>query len=118
MVLEKFCEHFCLEKSIEFSSLISPPEHPIINVNDLSSGAESIVANAINHCYDIENDDAALRKIISVDPAERGTFFKRLRSSYNFRHEFSNYTVRIKEDHEGLGGVLSSFGFKVNSVAD
>ena len=118
MVLQKFCEHFGYEKSVDFSSLISPPQNPIIDIGTLSSGGESILGEAIYHCYDIEKDDAALRKIASVDPSERGTFFKRLRSSYDFRHEFSNYTVRIRGDDEGMKEVFASFGFKVVSNLD
>jgi erythronate-4-phosphate dehydrogenase len=113
MVLEAFCRHFNLVNSVEFSSLVSAPAKPIIDIDGADSDIESAMAGAISHCYDIEKDDAALRKVVSVDLNERGTFFKRLRSSYNFRHEFSNYTVRIKGDNESVKDVLTSFGFKI-----
>lgn len=115
MILQAFCEYFGLSSSVDFSSLISAPENPILDFGDLGSDAESILAGAISHCYDIEKDDAALRKVMSVDSNERETFFKRLRSSYDFRHEFSNYTAKIKGDDEAMKEILTSFGFKVVS---
>ncbi|HUI30535.1 MAG TPA: 4-phosphoerythronate dehydrogenase [Candidatus Acidoferrales bacterium] len=117
MVLEAFCAHFSLPKPGDFSYLVSPPERPIIETDNSGSSAEDILAHAMSHCYDIEKDDKALRNINSVDPAERGAFFKRLRSGYHFRHEFSNFKVKIDGTKDGeLKEILSSFGFGINAV--
>lgn len=114
MILKAFCEHFDLPQSRDFSSLISPPQPPVIEIDHPSAEVEDILAGVINHCYNIERDDEALRRITSVERAERGTFFKRLRSSYNFRHEFSNYDTRIGGESELLKEILVTFGFKVS----
>jgi hypothetical protein len=89
--------------------------YPIIEIDNFSSDSENILAGVISHCYDIEKDDAALRRITSIDSAGQGIFFKRLRSNYDFRHEFSNFTVRIKGKGGALSETLDSFGFKINS---
>ncbi len=113
MILKAFCEHFDLRQSRDLSSLIPPPQLPVIEIDHPSAEVENILAGAINHCYNIERDDETLRRITSVESAERGTFFKRLRSSYHFRHEFSNYESRISGEGERLKEILTAFGFKV-----
>lgn len=113
MILKAFCEHFDLRQSRDFSSLIPPPQLPVIEIDNPSSDVENILSRVIGHCYNIERDDEALRRITAVEMAERGTFFKRLRSSYHFRHEFSNYESRISGEGERLKEILTAFGFKV-----
>jgi len=112
MVLRAFCERFGLRESGDLSLLVSAPEQPVIEIDGGSSDDERVIAAVIRHCYDIREDDKSLRKITSVDPAARGNFFKRLRSGYHFRHEFSNYSVEVKEEESSLGEILSSFGFR------
>ena len=51
-------------------------------------------SNAILQAYPIENDDRALRKILSLEKDEQPRYFDELRRTYPKRREFSNYTIR------------------------
>lgn len=115
MILQVFCKHFDLRRPGDFSPQVSPPEHRVMVVDGLSSDVEDVLAGMIKQCYDIEKDDKALRTVSSIDLAERGTFFKKLRSNYHFRHEFSNFTVKTSGEESSLNEILRSFGFRISS---
>ncbi|MBN1761374.1 MAG: 4-phosphoerythronate dehydrogenase [Chitinispirillaceae bacterium] len=51
-------------------------------------------SNAILQAYPIENDDRALRKIISLEKDEQPRYFDELRRTYPKRREFPSYSIR------------------------
>jgi erythronate-4-phosphate dehydrogenase len=64
-----------------------------------SAGTDEEKLNFIfNQVYNIKNDDSLIRK---------------LRKKYSVRREYSNYTVKIKNDDRGLIELLSKLGFKI-----
>lgn len=114
MILKAFCEHFDLPHARDFSSLIPPPQLPVIEIDNPSADVENILSGVISHCYSIERDDEALRRSTSVEIGERGPFFKGLRSNYDFRHEFSNFKVAMPQKDRFLSEALASLGFQMN----
>ena len=52
------------------------------------------VSRAILQAYPIENDDRALRKILTMDADEQPRYFDELRRSYPKRREFGNFTIK------------------------
>ncbi len=113
MVYTAFCNHFKYPQTWDTNHVISPPKNPLIAVDGDLSDHEAAVATALRHCYEIERDDEALRKITSVPTADRGLFFKKLRGNYILRHELSNYTVDLQRENSSLSEMLKSFGFKI-----
>ena len=52
------------------------------------------VSHAILQAYPIENDDRALRKILTMEKEEQSRYFDELRRTYPKRREFANYTIK------------------------
>ena len=65
----------------------------------------------IRRCYNIENDDRTLRRIITMDESHRGWHFEVLRSEYDLRREFLNFDLRMKKEDPILTAVCSELGF-------
>lgn len=114
MILRAFCECFGLRESEDFSSMVAPPENPVVQVDPAWSDPEQAIGEVVSRCYDIEKDDESLRRITSIAPAGQAAFFKRLRSGYHFRHEFSNFRVTVSQRDALLSDSLASFGFTMN----
>ena len=114
MIYREFCKHFERPQDWDSSHVIPPPKEPEFSFNNNTLSEESALLEAVRHCYEIEKDDDALRKISSIPDAERGLFFKKLRGNYNFRYEFSNMTVDLPVENQQLAGMLGALGFKIS----
>ena len=113
MMYEAFCKHFNFPQTWDSSRIIEPPKEAAIEVEGDSPDAEALL-KIVKHCYDIEKDDESLRRISSIPPEARGKFFKQLRGNYNFRHEFTNYTVLLPKENPMLGETVKSLGFRIS----
>jgi erythronate-4-phosphate dehydrogenase len=63
--------------------------------------------------YEIERDDAALRKITEMNEEERGKYFDGLRKNYPVRREFNNFTIRLEKKESGIVDRLKALRFEV-----
>ncbi len=117
MIYQAFCAHFNFPQMWDASNIVPPPKKPLIIIDENASN-EVIVSRIVEECYDIERDDENLRKISSIPAEERGKFFKQLRGSYNFRHEFSQFTVVLQTENPSLRDMLKSFGLKIRYKGD
>jgi erythronate-4-phosphate dehydrogenase len=93
-----------------------PPLIPEIELQPRPAGPEESLREAVLRVCPIERDDAALRKLAGLPPAEQGPYFDRLRAEYPVRREFQNTTVRLREAESAasvLGGKLKGIGFNV-----
>jgi erythronate-4-phosphate dehydrogenase len=68
---------------------------------------------AVFHAYDIRIDDARLRGLLQLPPAERPAGFDRLRKEYPVRREFAATPVHIDSDAGELRKLLQGIGFHV-----
>lgn len=82
-----------------------------IVLND-SKSDELKLYNLLNAVYNIEEDDRRMRNIIKLIREERGKYFDQLRKEYPPRREFSNYTVKLREDEIYLKNILKTLRFK------
>jgi len=82
-------------------------------VLDDSKSNELILYNLLKAIYDIEGDDRRMRNMIEVKREERGDYLDRLRKEYPIRREFSNYTIKLREDELNLKKILETLRFKV-----
>jgi len=73
---------------------------------------EKTIHEIVRHCYDIETDDLALRKLTSLAENDRQEYFRRLRSEYRVRSEFFNSVVIGPLDDTKKA--LFSIGFQVH----
>jgi erythronate-4-phosphate dehydrogenase len=83
---------------------------PIIVPENASHSAGLLAA--IRSCYDIEADDANLRRMGTLVESDRGAFFRSLRAQYPMRREFCNHEVEVLPKHSTLVETLKILGFK------
>ncbi|MBT8386317.1 MAG: DUF3410 domain-containing protein, partial [Ignavibacteria bacterium] len=75
-------------------------------------GDELKLYNLLSSVYNIEGDDRRMRNIIKLTREERGKYFDQLRKEYPLRREFSNYTVKLREDEFYFKYILETLGYK------
>jgi len=80
--------------------------------------SQARVAEVVHACYDIDIDDAALRETFLHPAAERPTLFRRLRSTYRIRREFSATRVRVEPPDAQLERTLTALGFQVSGRSE
>ena len=93
-----------------------PPLIPEIELTARAGEAEEALREAVLRVCPIERDDAALRKLGGLPPADQGPYFDRLRAEYPVRREFRNTTVRLRRADSATGelaGKLRGIGFSV-----
>jgi len=82
-------------------------------INARGKSDEEVLHEAVRQAYSIADDDARLRKITSLPPAEQGLFFDQLRKNYPVRHEFFNYRILLQHGTNTLAEKLIWLGFQV-----
>jgi erythronate-4-phosphate dehydrogenase len=61
--------------------------------------------------YDILDDDARMRALLTMREAERSAYFDRLRKEYPRRREFHNTRAVVLPPNAEIGETLASLGF-------
>ena len=109
----------------EFFRLPVPPrteekskELKEISLSETNSDMQSLIRHAVKQCYDIEEDDRMLRVLLSLAPADRAEYFRKLRSGYRTRREFQNYVIDVTEVDDESRTALSAVGFTTNDLKD
>jgi len=62
--------------------------------------------------YKVEGDDRRMRNMIKMKRGERRNYFDLLRKEYPIRREFSNFTVKLREEELYLKEILETLRFK------
>ncbi len=112
MVRESVCQHFGISSSWDPAEELGDLPAPEINVTGGSASTESVLHQIVSRCYDIRIDDANLRRTVLHNTGDRGEWFRKLRSTYRVRREFSNSTVRLSRQYEFLADTIVRLGFK------
>ncbi|MCC7517724.1 MAG: 4-phosphoerythronate dehydrogenase [Verrucomicrobiae bacterium] len=91
------------------------PGHPK-RVLDLAPSAEieTVVGDAVLAAYNLGDDDAALRRTLSLDDAARAQAFRALRKAYPVRREFRWHTLNCPGISPETRRVLLGLGFRVD----
>ena len=88
-----------------YPPLLPPPESPELYLNTTGKSEEQLISEAILSCYDVMNDDAALRK----DPST----FESLRNFYPVRREFGAFRLNIENPPSTIINKLKLLGFEL-----
>jgi erythronate-4-phosphate dehydrogenase len=97
-------------------SMPPPPISEIELLHARPEEPEEALREAVLRVYPIERDDAALRKLGALPPAQQGPYFDRLRAEYPVRREFPNTTVRLRGAGVADGALarkLRGIGFNI-----
>ncbi|MGD0583490.1 MAG: 4-phosphoerythronate dehydrogenase PdxB [Bacteroidales bacterium] len=81
------------------------PEEPVIEISCKGKDTEDIIREAVDHTYNISEDDLKLR----FSPAD----FENQRGNYKVRREFPAYSVKLSGGNKQIRILLENFGFRV-----
>jgi len=116
MIYRAACAFLGRKSDWSRADCMSPPLIPEIELNARPGEPEEALREAVLKVCPIERDDAALRRLGGLPPAEQGPYFDRLRAEYPVRREFQNTTVRLRgadSSASALAGKLKGIGFNV-----
>jgi len=115
MLYEALCAHLGISPEVGLADLLPPSPVPRIDVTDATGTDEDILRSVIPQVYDIEKDDADLRRAAKAGN-ERGKEFDLLRKRYPKRREFSNTTLVLPANRSGLKAKACGLGFKIETL--
>jgi len=115
MMFEALNAHFRLGLAWPPPASLPPPRCAEITVH-LSGSEEETLRGILTRCYDIEEDDARIRATATMNAAERGKEFRRLRAQYPVRREFAATRVRCEAAARSLCAVLAALGFTCHPI--
>jgi erythronate-4-phosphate dehydrogenase len=104
------CAHFGLAAPWDPASLLPAADCPDLT---LDPDAQGEVARCVRAVYDILEDDARMRVTSTLDDAERGPYFDRLRKEYPRRREFHNTRVHTATPDGPDATTLRGLGFQI-----
>ncbi|HUW60666.1 MAG TPA: 4-phosphoerythronate dehydrogenase [Candidatus Bathyarchaeia archaeon] len=110
MIYEAACRFLGRAADWDPTPLLPAPERPRVEVDGT---AQSALNSTVRAVYDIMEDDAAMRGLISAASGERARFFDRLRKEYPRRREFFNTTAVVRPQNIDIEARLSGLGFRV-----
>jgi erythronate-4-phosphate dehydrogenase len=77
----------------------------VIEISCKGKDTEDIIREAVDHTYNISEDDLKLR----FSPAD----FENQRGNYKVRREFPAYSVKLSGGNKQIRILLENFGFRV-----
>jgi erythronate-4-phosphate dehydrogenase len=105
MVVNSLGKYFRLPFKNWYPRNVPSPAVPHISIECRGKSEEEILREAVNHSYNIEEDNSKLRN----SPAD----FEKLRGDYPLRREFTSYQIELKGGTEEVKQILSEIGFKI-----
>ncbi|MGA6097054.1 4-phosphoerythronate dehydrogenase PdxB [Stutzerimonas marianensis] len=108
-VYQAFCAAQGSKPTVELASLM--PDAPLQGLwFDKSAGTEQLLATLCRAVYDPRSDDAAFRRSLAGDEAERRAGFDQLRKQYPPRREIDGLQVALNGDNPALERVINALG--------
>ena len=98
------------------------PYLPKVNKNNIAINYNRNINSALyeifNNIYSIKKDDDTMRMMKNLDKIDRPIYFDKLRKEYQFRREFSNYSITAANADEKILSILKSFRFKLENIKE
>lgn len=112
MIHDAFCAHFNFADEWDPFDLIEKPAVAEINMRSDPADGEELLNKIVKTVYDIKADDSLIRNILKTPDGDRGDYFRRLRSGYRIRREFSNFKVLLPGAGQALSEKIRNLGFR------
>jgi erythronate-4-phosphate dehydrogenase len=106
LVVNSLSRHFNLPLENWYPENLPVPASPIISIVCNGKSEEEIIGEAVNHTYNIDEDNLRLH----LSPSD----FEKLRENYPLRREFTSYTVDLKGENEKVRQILKGLGFIIS----
>jgi erythronate-4-phosphate dehydrogenase len=113
IVYEAACRFLGVQSEWNIDTSLQPDAARIIVPSEITE-TDEIVRSAVKQAYDIELDDALLKKTGSLDISEHGRYFMKLRAEYRIRREFFNWCVELSSVHSEAAAILQDLGFRIS----
>lgn len=110
MVVNALSEKFNFPLKNWYPHEVPPPVQPVIEIDGKGKNNEEIIKEAIDHTYNINEDDRKLRS----SPAD----FEKLRGDYPLRREFPAYSIKLSNSNKTILKLLEELGFKIVPLSD
>jgi erythronate-4-phosphate dehydrogenase len=107
IVVNALSDFFGLPLKSWYPGDVPLPQNPVIEIDCNGKTIQDIIHEAVNHTYDINEDDTMLRFL----PSD----FEKQRGNYRLRREFSAYKVNLVPDNTEAPGILEKLGFQAGS---
>jgi len=107
----ELCNFFEIRKTWNVAASLPEPAIPTLEIDCTGRNDEEILHEIIRQVYDIEADDALIRKADTPDEIERARNFDTLRKNYRVRREFMNTEVSAQNASEELRRKVKAMGF-------
>ena len=123
MVYQALCRYSGLQPQWRPAEVLSNQKQPPLVIDNVpqdteeverTKQVEDVVGGLVRQLYDIQKDDANLRKTTELNADERGAYFDRLRKEYPVRREFHSVTVKLSQHDKKLSGILKALGFRIS----
>ncbi len=123
MVYQALCRYSGLQPQWRPDEVLSNRKQPPLSLDNVPQDieevqrtrqVEDVIGGLVRQLYDIQKDDANLRKITELNAEERGAYFDRLRKEYPVRREFHSLGVKLSRQDKKLSGILKALGFRIS----
>jgi erythronate-4-phosphate dehydrogenase len=111
MIYQAACQFLKMEPQWSLADAL--PSYSFVIEPDLTQDDMDLVRSLVRMAYDIENDDASMRKMLGMTTEQRGSWFDNLRKNYPVRREFPYHRILIPPQRDRLFACLSQLGFTV-----
>ena len=112
MIYQAACAHF--DRSVDWRPVAALPERQVLVLEESASTTDAL-PQAVWFAYDVRDDDARLREMMTLPAGQRPQYFDRLRKEYPVRREFSETVIRLPAGNGQLERMLASLGFAVEA---
>jgi erythronate-4-phosphate dehydrogenase len=112
-VYRKLCAFLGVKPQITLEELLPPPPVPEISFDAGGMGNEEALVEVIRQVYNIEADDADLRRVACEDAKARGRNLEKIRQNYHMRREFRFTKVILRNASSTLANTLRKLEFQV-----
>lgn len=106
MVVNSLSRYFNLPLGNWYPENLPVQASPNISIVCNGKTEEEIIGEAVNHSYNIEEDNLQLR----LSPSD----FEKLRENYPLRREFTSYNIDLKGGNEKVRQILKGLGFSIS----
>ena len=112
MIYRAACAHF--DRPVDWQPVAALPERQGLVLEETANTTDAL-RQAVWFAYNVRDDDARLREMMTLPAGQRPQYFDRLRKEYPVRREFSETVIRLPAVNNQLERQLKSLGFVVET---
>lgn len=115
MIYEAACRALGRATEWDPQGVLPAPDVPELDLQAGQGEDEALLLEAAAAVYPLEEDDARLRALLDLAPAERPAAFDRQRKQYPRRREFDQTLLRLPGERPALAETAAGLGFRVRA---